>query len=231
MRTIFTYWFIPIENIEQYRLSELTKLGIKFTDKVNDKNILELNKQIGWKSVFYHGIIFTGPFSKSQTLLDFIEKTNISPKKIIVFDKIKSELQQIDSQLRRFRIDVYNILYLGARELKGEPDPNIVKLQQKTLLEKNEIFRKIYHTKGFEFTEIYGRYLRFAEEIRPYVCDTAVKLSEEMHKKRSILFEGAQGTHLDVDHGTSSLSGMGHGDWGLGIVEAFGPEDMLGPQA
>ncbi len=73
---------------------------------------------------------------------------------------------------------------------------------QKSLFEKNEIFRKIYRVRGFQFLKIYSKYLRFARAIRPYVCDTSLLLNEAIRSRKSILFEGAQGTHLDVDHGT-----------------------------
>ena len=73
---------------------------------------------------------------------------------------------------------------------------------EKSLLEKNEIFEKIYHAEKFELDKICSDYLNFAQKIKPYVCDTALLLNEAIKKKKSILFEGAQGTHLDVDHGT-----------------------------
>ncbi|OIO39427.1 MAG: adenylosuccinate synthase [Candidatus Omnitrophica bacterium CG1_02_49_16] len=73
---------------------------------------------------------------------------------------------------------------------------------KRSLLEKNEIFRKIYHVKGFDFRKVYSDYKKFAAQMRPYVCDTAPLLAEVIRKKKNILFEGAQGTHLDVDHGT-----------------------------
>ena len=73
---------------------------------------------------------------------------------------------------------------------------------RKSLLEKNEIFRKIYRVKGFEFKAIYSQYLAFARAMKPYVCDTALLLNQAIREKKNILFEGAQGTHLDVDHGT-----------------------------
>ena len=73
---------------------------------------------------------------------------------------------------------------------------------EKSLLEKNEIFKKVYGLKGFAFDSIYSEMLAYARKIRPYVCDTAVLLNEALRRKKSILFEGAQGTHLDVDHGT-----------------------------
>ena len=82
-------------------------------------------------------------------------------------------------------------------------DPNVFRDKLKrTLAEKNEIFRKIHGFKGFEFKKIHRDYLRYAQRMRPYVCDTAVLLNSVIRKKQSVLFEGAQGTHLDVDHGT-----------------------------
>ena len=67
---------------------------------------------------------------------------------------------------------------------------------------ENEIFKKVYRFEGFRFDKIYKEYLRFAGLMRPYVCDTAFLLHDALKKKKKILFEGAQGTHLDVDHGT-----------------------------
>ena len=46
------------------------------------------------------------------------------------------------------------------------------------------------------------QYLGFAERIRPLVCDTAQLLNDAMRAGKRVLFEGAQGTMLDVDHGT-----------------------------
>ena len=73
---------------------------------------------------------------------------------------------------------------------------------EKSLLEKNEIFRKIYGFRGFAYSEIYKEYAAYAKKIRPYVCDTARLLNDAIRQKKTLLFEGAQGTHLDVDHGT-----------------------------
>ncbi len=73
---------------------------------------------------------------------------------------------------------------------------------EKNLLEKNEIFRKIYHSETFDFNKIYKEYMDFAKQMKPYVCDTALFLKKAIDQKKRILFEGAQGTHLDVDHGT-----------------------------
>jgi adenylosuccinate synthase len=72
----------------------------------------------------------------------------------------------------------------------------------KSLSEKNEIFEKLYNFKGFKFEEVYKDYLEFGRKMKPYVADTALLLNQAVKKNAKILFEGAQGTHLDVDHGT-----------------------------
>lgn len=70
------------------------------------------------------------------------------------------------------------------------------------LTEKNEIFNKVYGHKGFSFEEIYQTYLDYGKKLSPFVCDVAKLLNDASNKKKKILFEGAQGTFLDIDFGT-----------------------------
>ena len=49
---------------------------------------------------------------------------------------------------------------------------------------------------------IYKEYLSFGKRLKPYICDTALYLNEAIKDKKKILFEGAQGTFLDIDFGT-----------------------------
>lgn len=70
------------------------------------------------------------------------------------------------------------------------------------LNEKNEIFKKVYGHPGFKFDSIYREYLNYAKLLRPYVCNTAALLNNATKRKKDILFEGAQGTFLDIDFGT-----------------------------
>jgi adenylosuccinate synthase len=53
-----------------------------------------------------------------------------------------------------------------------------------------------------DYGQIRDQYLKFADRIRPMVCDTAQLLHDAMQAGRRVLFEGAQGSMLDVDHGT-----------------------------
>lgn len=61
---------------------------------------------------------------------------------------------------------------------------------------------KMLGLKEFSVDEIYNEYSKYAEIIRPYVCDTSLFLEEEINQDKKVLFEGAQGVMLCIDHGT-----------------------------
>ncbi|MBF0253510.1 MAG: adenylosuccinate synthase [Candidatus Omnitrophica bacterium] len=101
-----------------------------------------------------------------------------------------------------------------------------------SLKEKNEIFRHLYGFKGFSFKKIYDQYRAYATELRPYMADSVQMIQEAMKRRRSILFEGAQGTMLDLDQGTypfvtSSSTVSGGATVGAGIPPAA-IRDVLG---
>lgn len=113
------------------------------------------------------------------------------------------------------------------------------------LQDKNYLFDKVYNTTGFELQEIYDEYMQYAERIRPYVTDTSVLINKAIDEKRDVLFEGAQGTLLDIDHGTypfvtssyptsgGACVGSGVGptkiDSVLGVVKAYTTRVGEGP--
>jgi len=73
------------------------------------------------------------------------------------------------------------------------------------------------------FDDICAQYEEFANQIRPMVCDTAHLLNGMIREGKSILFEGAQGTMLDIDHGTypfvtSSSAAAGGACTGTGVA-------------
>jgi len=73
---------------------------------------------------------------------------------------------------------------------------------REVLEEKNFFLEKFLGEKPFTFQEIFDEYSGYAEVLRKYVADTSLMLSNEAKAGKKILFEGAQGTLLDVDHGT-----------------------------
>ncbi len=70
------------------------------------------------------------------------------------------------------------------------------------LMEKNFVLVNLLHQSGFEVHDIYDRYMEFGEKLRRYIINTPQYINDEIKKGKNILFEGAQGTLLDVDHGT-----------------------------
>ncbi len=70
------------------------------------------------------------------------------------------------------------------------------------LSEKNHYFIHFMNEKGYEFYEIYNRYMELGERLKGYIGDTSRYLNDAIKAGKSVLFEGAQGTLLDIDHGT-----------------------------
>jgi adenylosuccinate synthase len=70
------------------------------------------------------------------------------------------------------------------------------------LLQKNIYLTQVLQEKGFEFSEIFDEYLQYKNRLEKYVKNTSLVLHEEIQKGKQVLFEGAQGALLDLDHGT-----------------------------
>lgn len=70
------------------------------------------------------------------------------------------------------------------------------------LKEKNEILQKIHGHAGLDVDEIVKEYLAFDTAIDKYIKDVPSYLNQSLENGKSILLEGAQGTFLDIDHGT-----------------------------
>jgi adenylosuccinate synthase len=66
----------------------------------------------------------------------------------------------------------------------------------------NDVLTKIYEADCLDEEEVVRDTLLFADRLRPYVDDTSVYLNRTLDEGRLVLFEGAQGTLLDIDHGT-----------------------------
>ncbi len=90
------------------------------------------------------------------------------------------------------------------------------------LEEKNFLLHGLFKEKTLSEENIAAEYLAFAVKIKSYVTDTSLILDNEIKKGKKILFEGAQGANLDVDHGTypyvtSSNTAAGYASCGSGI--------------
>jgi len=118
------------------------------------------------------------------------------------------------------------------------------KLEQ-NLAETNYLLEKLYKTHGLDANTIYNETMALAADLLPFIDDTALTLYRAIKAGKTLLFEGAQGTLLDVDHGTypfvtssnssagGALTGTGVGptmiDRVLGVTKAYTTRVGSGP--
>ena len=125
-------------------------------------------------------------------------------------------------------------------------DPDILRQKIKAnLKEKNFYLANLFGAEPLEYQPIIERYLSIAHELSPFIADVSTELDEAIRRNESILFEGAQGTQLDIDHGTypyvtssnpvaaNACIGAGIGPKSLdsivGIVKAYTTRVGAGP--
>lgn len=93
---------------------------------------------------------------------------------------------------------------------------------EENLAEMNLFLDRLYHVEGFQAEKIFQQYMAYAERLKSYIADTTVLLNRAIDRGKCVLFEGAQGTHLDVDCGTypyvtSSSAAAGGACTGTGV--------------
>lgn len=82
-------------------------------------------------------------------------------------------------------------------------DPEILKVRLKaTLSAKNEILTNLYGQQALVFDSIYETYKSYGERMKPMVTDTSYLINKALDENKKVLFEGAQGSMLDIDQGT-----------------------------
>jgi len=82
-------------------------------------------------------------------------------------------------------------------------EPEIFKEKiERALDDVNIILKDKYGIPPLKVEEIYNTYLEYAEKLRPYISDTEIVINHAVKEGKKLLLEGAQGTLLDLDHGT-----------------------------
>jgi len=116
---------------------------------------------------------------------------------------------------------------------------------QEAVEEKNFLLTEKYHVAPVDFEEVYRLYQGYAEKLIPFYGNVSVELDKARKNNQNILFEGAQGTQLDIDHGTypfvtssntiagNACNGSGFGpahiDAVVGIMKAYTTRVGAGP--
>jgi adenylosuccinate synthase len=111
---------------------------------------------------------------------------------------------------------------LGIR-VQDVLDPKILRQKiEVALAEKNVWLERVYEAEPFDLEDVASRYERYAQRLRPYVGDTSLIVDRALSDGKEVLFEGAQATLLDLDHGTypfvtSSSTVAANAAGGIGI--------------
>ncbi len=125
-------------------------------------------------------------------------------------------------------------------------DPKIFRDKlEVALVEKNRLLTRVYNQLPMDAEAIADEYLAYAEHLMPHVTDTSLLIWTALRDGKTVLFEGAQGTLLDVDHGTypfvtssnptagGALTGAGIGpkeiDRVVGVAKAYLSRVGTGP--
>lgn len=103
-------------------------------------------------------------------------------------------------------------------------DPDV--LRQKiefTCAERNAVLRGVYHRETYDPARLFEDYLRYGEILANRIVNGTVWINDQIRAKKRVMFEGAQGTMLDIDHGTypfvtSSSTIVGGICSGLGVA-------------
>lgn len=116
---------------------------------------------------------------------------------------------------------------------------------EENLEEINWVLERLYKVDAFHLGKVFQEYMGYADRLKSHIVDASVLLHAAVRRKKNILFEGAQGTHLDVDFGTypyvtsssaaagGACTGTGVGpteiDAVMGVVKAYTTRVGSGP--
>ncbi len=167
-------------------------------------------------------IIGSGTVIDPQVLieeLDHLEKLNVSTKNLLISQTahVTMPYHRLIDQASEERRGTQKIgttgrgigpTYADKSERTSirildliEPD-GLTEHLEWTINYKNEILEKLYNLPPLNPQEVIDEYLAYAERLRPHVIDSSLRIDAAIAQKKNILFEGAQGTLLDLDHGT-----------------------------
>ena len=118
---------------------------------------------------------------------------------------------------------------VGIRVGELVDNPSLKERLERAVDLKNNLITKVYGESPVSLDEVYDKCLYWSQRLRSHICPTELKIQEALTRGEKILLEGAQGTMLDLDHGTypyvtSSSPSVGGACTGLGLA----PRDIMG---
>jgi len=97
-------------------------------------------------------------------------------------------------------------------------------LLQRNIENKMDLLKEVYGCESLDYSSVLESYSGYAASLKKYVCDTSVVVNSAIKQGKNVLFEGAQGTLLDLDHGTYPYVTSSHPTAGAACLGAgIGP--------
>ncbi|UMZ75160.1 adenylosuccinate synthase [Natranaerofaba carboxydovora] len=151
--------------------------------------------------------------------LDYLEENGVTVKNLIISDrahlimpyhKVLDELDEERRDQEKIGTTKKGIgpCYMDKAARKGIRvcdllEPEILKKKiENSLKEKNQLLDRVYDSKAFDPDKMVADITRYAERIKPFIGDSSYYINTALENGEKLLFEGAQGTLLDLDHGT-----------------------------
>lgn len=166
-------------------------------------------------------VIGNGVVLNPETLfneIDYLAKYEIDTKNLVISDRAQvimpyhRLLDQLQEEKKSHKLGTtqkgIGPAYMDKVERIGIRvcdliDPEILKVRLKaTLAAKNDILTKLYGQQALDFDSIYETYKTYGERMKPMVTDTSYLINKALDENKKVLFEGAQGSMLDIDQGT-----------------------------
>lgn len=195
-------------------------------------------ERLGEKDISLDGRLFIS--ENAHVVLDYHKKEDQLREESLGKNKLGTTIRGIGPCYADKVGRSYTVRMADFRDLEA------LKAKLQTIVEyKNKIFAAVYDAEPMSADEIFEKCKTYAEKFLPFLTDTTEFLHRAIANGKSILFEGAQGTLLDLDHGTfpfvtssnSSSLGMPAGcgvpaklvDKFIGVVKAYTTRVGAGP--
>ncbi len=206
---------------------------------VIDPNVLTKGiERLGEEDISLDGRLFIS--ENAHVVLDYHKKEDQLREESLGKNKLGTTIRGIGPCYADKVGRSYTVRMADLRDLEA------LKAKLQTIVEyKNKVFAAVYDAEPMSADEIFEKCKTYAEKFLPFLTDTTEFLHRAIANGKSILFEGAQGTLLDLDHGTfpfvtssnSSSLGMPAGcgvpakrvDKFIGVVKAYTTRVGAGP--
>lgn len=190
------------------------------------------------KSITLQGRLFIS--ENAHVVLDYHKKEDQLREQALGKNKLGTTIRGIGPCLSDKASRGHAVRMADLRDLEN------LKARLRTIVEyKNKVFAAVYNAEPISFDEIFEKCRSYADKLLPFIADTTELLHRKIAGGKSIVFEGAQGSLLDLDYGTfpyvtssnSSSLGMAAGcgvsarsvDKFLGVVKAYTTRVGAGP--